>query len=282
MGLIDGTTLLRETHANDVSAAQWDLKCMPLEQLVKLRARTLDFVPGCSQGAHTAFLETLKEQLYLRLVQDNIHSDCPEDLPQGGKSNEQGYRTLGRRIALILGAIKLLRKKQPDSALPSWWAVGMEEQTWDGTKLVIVHTDTLAVTPFRGTAEQLATHAGEVCVIMDRSTASGPGCQLRWELAVVKTPQGFAELLERAELLHLSPQAIPQFLWENPVVAQLRQPEIFEGADAGEHVHTFCVSPEELRAARLAEAIELPPHRNVGARRNTITGFPGKNARFPG
>eukprot|EP00930_Biecheleria_cincta_P036684 TRINITY_DN25141_c0_g1_i1.p1 TRINITY_DN25141_c0_g1~~TRINITY_DN25141_c0_g1_i1.p1 ORF type:complete len:722 (+),score=122.35 TRINITY_DN25141_c0_g1_i1:68-2233(+) len=105
--LLGGTMPLRNMPANDVAAAQWDLRYLGLETLLELRVRHSDLVTESrSHEAHSSFLASLDRQLFEHLAWrlltvETLQSSAP--LP-----GKEVLQKLGLQFALVLGAAESL------------------------------------------------------------------------------------------------------------------------------------------------------------------------------
>lgn len=180
---------LKSSPAQDVSAAQSDLKYLTLPQLLAIRSQTLDFsTESQSHSAHNSFLETLDkymfEKLALRVVQGLDDPASPQS-PSGARSVNQKLYSMGLRVTLILGAIKEF--EEDECVLPICWADQVDPKLWDGMHLMLFHSGELWVRCFETQTTEFAELAGGPVTIIcyDGSSGQGPTRQLYWEVQPV-------------------------------------------------------------------------------------------------
>mmetsp|Transcript_28594 Transcript_28594/g.64459 ORF Transcript_28594/g.64459 Transcript_28594/m.64459 type:complete len:440 (-) Transcript_28594:150-1469(-) len=176
--LLQGALELKGCLESDVSAAQWDLRQLSLEQLLCLRVQNLDFHTASeSHSAHNNFLDALEAHLCERLAQRVLeHVATPSAL-----------RLLGRKFLLVLGAVALLREGWGTScgALPDNWALELEPSAWQGYCAVLFkprHLSALLV----GEAKDWVQAVGPgqvVAVVCDRTGGGTTNRRLQWEIS---------------------------------------------------------------------------------------------------
>uniref|UniRef100_A0A7S4VQB5 Uncharacterized protein n=1 Tax=Alexandrium monilatum TaxID=311494 RepID=A0A7S4VQB5_9DINO len=205
---------LQGSMPNDIASAQSDLRHLSLEQLLGVRARTLDFATESrTHDAHNSFLAILDRHLFERIASRHLRGGTAPRAPEL-------MQRLGVRLAIVLGARAVLlggshglevggeegggvegereaeqeqigRGDQPP--VPTCWALPLEDEGWDGVRLALFSTGDLQVDLLRGEEEQeiAAAAAGRpVAVVWDRSTGLGRDRVLHWEVAAVDPSSG--------------------------------------------------------------------------------------------
>lgn len=182
---------LKTLLEGDVSAAQSDVKHLRLEQLLTIRAGTLDWATESeTHSAHTCFLTSLDQVLFERLARHFLGSPALE--PSGKPSN--AFRALGVRLALVLGAQEVMASGQWHQAdsqerppLPRLWALGLNSADWPGFRAVVVHTGEFWAKLLAGNEADFveASSGNQIAVPVDRSTGEGKDRRLHWEINVI-------------------------------------------------------------------------------------------------
>lgn len=105
--LLADATPLRNMPANDVAAAQWDLRYLGLESLLELRIQNSDLVTESrSHESHCNFLAALDRQLFEHLARRLITA---ETLQSGASfPGKEVLHRLGLQFAMVLGAAETL------------------------------------------------------------------------------------------------------------------------------------------------------------------------------
>jgi len=187
--LLEGQLEVKGCLESDVSAAYMDLKHLSLEQLVAVRAQSVDPISESqSHSAHSNFLDSLDaylaEKLAGRLLREE--SAAPSHM-----------KILGRRLILALGARELLHEgwgssdSSDSSFLPDFWALELEAVAWHGHAAALFHADELWVELPGGSgpdrrAWPRATSAKSVAVVNDISAGAGRAKRLQWEITAVE------------------------------------------------------------------------------------------------
>lgn len=175
----------------DVSAAQPDLRHLSTEQLLTLRARTLDFsTDSDSHSAHRNFLFSLDSHLFEKLARQSLRKPTESSQP----ARPDSLRTLGIRMALVLGAVDVMAKGWNDNgvagaedggaSLPVCWAIKLDESDWPGCSAAVFHSRELWLEVVHDESHDFAKVASDsqVAVVTDRSIGSGIDRRLHWEI----------------------------------------------------------------------------------------------------
>jgi len=194
----------------DVSAAQSDLRYLSTQQLLAVRARTLDFsTDSDSHSAHRNFLFSLDSHLFEKVARQCLRGTAEAK----ATPRPERLRALGIRMALVLGAMDVLAKgwnEQDEAPLPSCWALKLDENDWKGCSAALFHSQELwlEVVPDEGPGLERLAPDNQVAVVTDRSVGTGMDRRLHWEIVALEpqTDDIIAELnrKEGAELEKLS------------------------------------------------------------------------------
>mmetsp|Transcript_119053 Transcript_119053/g.297053 ORF Transcript_119053/g.297053 Transcript_119053/m.297053 type:complete len:500 (+) Transcript_119053:77-1576(+) len=223
--LLSGELEFRASVANDVSAAQSDLRLLQLEHLLSLRSRTLDFATqSATHNAHNAFLNSMDKLLFERLAR-RLLADEEVPLPDPGPLFSLGFRAavvLGARLELLGAplsspsspssvasrrasglstdggsgpAIASALADQEEKGVPQCWVLPLQgDHQWpDGVdRTALLFTDTLRIRILEAAGAELnqATVAAvgpetKVAVIWDRSFGIGKDRMLHWEVSLM-------------------------------------------------------------------------------------------------
>lgn len=214
--LLGGRLEVKGCLESDISAAHMDLKHLTLEQLVSIRAESLDFLTSSeSHSTHNNFLDSVDGYLAERLVQHGLQGKA--------EAPASALRALGRRLVLVLGAGQLLRQGWGSSAggvgsrtgfssgtghLPHCWAVELDAALWPsggGHKAALFFAEPLQPSEQHGGSgnssssifrvelpgsnrEAWARAAGEgtkVAIACDSSWGTGKSRRLQWEICAL-------------------------------------------------------------------------------------------------
>ncbi|CAJ1378918.1 unnamed protein product [Effrenium voratum] len=169
--LLGGHVELKACPANDVAAAQGDLKKLGLRQLLALRILTKGF-PTTRVGAftvHSNFLAALSSELLAYQIAGDglLGSSC------SGRRLEQ----IGQRLVLCLGAAELLKEKCPPP--PAWWLTTLEEEDWPGSGFALVDICALTAQMLEGASADFEQCRGvNMAVVIDLGSAAS----INWEV----------------------------------------------------------------------------------------------------
>lgn len=160
--LLAGTRSLQSVTANDVTAAQCDLRQLSARQLLRLRVAHLEFTPsgsgsdvvGTLGGAHEVFMHSNDSLLFEKLGQQAASTLSLQPEPN--------FHSLGRQMVFYYAAARAVQS-------PEWWVL------WLGERRVFVH----------GSKLQLAdTFPAEGGVLeaddMSKADTLEPTGRLRW------------------------------------------------------------------------------------------------------
>lgn len=214
--LLGGRLEVKGCLESDISAAHMDLKHLTLEQLVSIRAESLDFLTSSeSHSTHNNFLDSVDGYLAERLVQHGLQGRA--------QAPAAALRALGRRLVLALGAGQLLRQGWGSSSaggagsrtglssgighLPHHWAVELDAALWPSGgahKAALFFAEPQPPSEQHGSSgssgdlfrvelpgsgrEAWARAAGEgneVAIACDSSWGIGKGRRLQWEICAV-------------------------------------------------------------------------------------------------
>lgn len=196
--LRDGVEL-KSCMDNDAAAAQADVKHLRTEQLLTIRAQTLDFLTSASSHvARSNFLEIVEKHLFEKLAQDLLRG-------LAAKPKKAVLHALGLRMTLTLGVVSLLASNWGEAGLdvpvlPELWAFGLEEADWpDRCKAALFNSRELWIEPLLGENPDFAMSSGghHVAVARERCVGEGQNRMLHWEIASLdpQTEDVLAELL---------------------------------------------------------------------------------------
>jgi hypothetical protein len=204
--LLNGEVELKSCMESDVCAAQADVKYLRVEQLLSIREHTLDLATESqSHSGRNSFLETTDKYLFSALA-----SRCL----QGGRppaAKMEPMHQLGLRIALIVGAVNLLKQgwglrttavAQECPQLPSHWAIRLKPQEWpEQFGCALLHVDEMRVYTLASGAPDVAAVVGgnPVAAVRDRTSGTGKDRMLHWEVLSLECKEGedFLTLLDR-------------------------------------------------------------------------------------
>eukprot|EP00747_Dinoflagellata_sp_TGD_P170032 gnl/TRDRNA2_/TRDRNA2_200518_c0_seq1.p1 gnl/TRDRNA2_/TRDRNA2_200518_c0~~gnl/TRDRNA2_/TRDRNA2_200518_c0_seq1.p1 ORF type:complete len:600 (+),score=86.80 gnl/TRDRNA2_/TRDRNA2_200518_c0_seq1:124-1923(+) len=187
--LLSGQIELQSSMANDVAAAQSDLKHLSLAQLLALRSRSLDFATESrSHDAHNNFLATLDRLLFERFARQRL---CDGNEPgQAIPKESDPFCKLGHQMLLVLGVARVLVADDgscEDAStvpLPRCWALTLD--AWSpGCSLALFDAEELKVQTIGD--EQSVVGNGMAAVVWDRSSGKGKDRVLNWEVSIVDT-----------------------------------------------------------------------------------------------
>eukprot|EP00930_Biecheleria_cincta_P052788 TRINITY_DN3806_c1_g1_i1.p1 TRINITY_DN3806_c1_g1~~TRINITY_DN3806_c1_g1_i1.p1 ORF type:complete len:858 (-),score=224.49 TRINITY_DN3806_c1_g1_i1:230-2803(-) len=211
--LLGGRLEVKGCLESDISAAHMDLKHLTLEQLVSIRAESLDFLTSSeSHSTHTNFLDSVDGYLAERLVQHGLQGTA--------QAPAAALRALGRRLVLALGAGQLLQQGWGSSSaggagsrtgcssgighLPNHWAVELDAAVWGGHKAALFFAEPqppwkqhsssgssggLFYVKLPGSSREAWSKAvgegNEVAIACDSSWGTGKGRRLQWEICAL-------------------------------------------------------------------------------------------------
>mmetsp|Transcript_21941 Transcript_21941/g.56164 ORF Transcript_21941/g.56164 Transcript_21941/m.56164 type:complete len:362 (+) Transcript_21941:1322-2407(+) len=178
---------LKSCCASDVSAAQHDLRFLDCDQLLTIRAGTLDFVTDSgSHSAHNNFLASLDNHLFGKLAQRcSRGAALAEPVP-----SEEALRSLSLQIALIAGATEALRidelQKSTGREVPKCWAVQLDPGQWSGSRVALFHSDELQVDVLPADAPDFVRSAAgsHIAVTQARTSFIGRDKRLHWRISL--------------------------------------------------------------------------------------------------
>jgi len=210
----------RSLLANDVLAAQGDLKHLKLEHLLLVRMGAMDFSTECrTHEAHANFLATLERNLFEQLAQrhlpgssaETVTSETDSELPR-----KQVLQRLGALLTLLVGTAGVLNAGHPlspnsgsgslelrsldegsagatDSTgcveVPELWLLPLGIDEWPGHRAVMISTGTdlwLRALAAREPSEVSALAVDRrVAVVSDRAQGTRRERQMRWDVDVL-------------------------------------------------------------------------------------------------
>ncbi|CAK9067809.1 unnamed protein product [Durusdinium trenchii] len=174
--LLEGHVELKACPANDVAAAQGDLKKLSLSQLLALRILTKDF-PTTSVGSlkvHGHFLAALSSELFQQLGARALGDEI---------ATRRRLEQIGQRLVLCLGAAELL-SSVAGPTLPQRWLSSIEEEDGSGSGLVLVDVCEHTAEVLEGTAGDFDPHRGvSIAVVID--LGSGSTSSVNWEVVTM-------------------------------------------------------------------------------------------------
>mmetsp|Transcript_17983 Transcript_17983/g.49946 ORF Transcript_17983/g.49946 Transcript_17983/m.49946 type:complete len:530 (+) Transcript_17983:70-1659(+) len=199
---------LKGACQNDVSAAQSDLCHLSVEQLISVRAQTLDFQTASeTHSAHCNFLVSvdnhLLEKFALRCLAGTAWASSPPLSPPSpsepqtatptstastARQRSELLRWLGVRMVLILGAAEVLagdstNASQPGDPPPARWAIRMNPGDWNDWQVAIFDIEQLRLDSLD--ALLVSGSGGPVAVVADRSVGDGRDRRLHWEVVAL-------------------------------------------------------------------------------------------------
>jgi len=173
--LLEGHVELKACPANDVAAAQGDLKKLSLSQLLALRILTKDF-PTTSVGSlkvHGHFLAALSSELFQKVGARALGEEM---------ATRKRLEQIGARLVLCLGAAELLAAADP--APPQRWLTALEEEDSTSSSYSYVLVDVCAHSAqiFEGATGDFDQYIGvNIAVVIDLGSASS----LNWEVVTM-------------------------------------------------------------------------------------------------
>eukprot|EP00913_Durusdinium_trenchii_P033149 g31033.t1 len=173
--LLEGHVELKACPANDVAAAQGDLKKLSLSQLLALRILTKDF-PTTSVGSlkvHGHFLAALSSELFQQLGARALGDEI---------ATRRRLEQIGQRLVLCLGAAELL-SSVAGPTLPQRWLSSIEEEDGSGSGLVLVDVCEHTAEVLEGTAGDFDPHRGVSIAVID--LGSGSTSSVNWEVVTM-------------------------------------------------------------------------------------------------
>lgn len=167
--LLEGHVELKACPANDVAAAQGDLKKLNLSQLLALRILTKDF-PTTSVGSlkvHGHFLAALSSELFQKVGARALGEEI---------ATRKRLEQIGARLVLCLGAAELLAGANP--APPCRWLTALEEED-SSSSFVLVDVCAHSAQIMEGVSGDFDQYRGiNIAVVIDLGSSSS----LNWEV----------------------------------------------------------------------------------------------------
>jgi len=202
--LLKGELELKVCPASDVSNAQPDLKHLSAEQLLAIRAPTLDFNSvSANFSAHHNFLSMLDSHLLEKLGRRHLRGSNAVKVA--------GYRFAGQKLVLVTGGVQVLRdgwdNNSPTASasrgdVPDCWAMELEHEEWPETPAIIVHTKELWVEAVHALPDELhekMLQGAQLVVVSDASAVAGNDRVLHWDLAILPADRDLVSELRRVD-----------------------------------------------------------------------------------
>jgi len=174
--LLEGHVELKACPANDVAAAQGDLKKLSLSQLLALRILTKDF-PTTSVGSlkvHGHFLAALSSELFQQVGARALGQAQAVQAPLASRKR---LEQIGYRLILCLGAAEILAGANPPP--PQRWLTALEEEDSSGASFVLVDVSAHSAEIMEGISGDFDRYARiSIAVVIDLGSSSS----LNWEV----------------------------------------------------------------------------------------------------
>lgn len=199
---------LKSSLESDVAAAQPDLRHLSMEQLLSIRAETLDFLTESEKhSAHNNFLNTLDHHLFEKLT---FHCLQRYDGNLTSHVTAEGLYKVGFRLGLMLGAVEMFRNGwdvpqgqtlEEFPSVPSCWVMRLDDQQSEGSSFAIFNTEKLWLKVMSSVLDfgEVVPSDERLAVVLDRSSGSGQTRTLHLEVSCLDTHGPAAEVAAEIE-----------------------------------------------------------------------------------
>jgi len=170
---------------SDVTNAQFDLRHLSLEQLLRIRINAIDFWSESeSHNAHVNFLNSVDQHLYEKLARrlasaDQQQHPIGKDASQGNPK-PAAWRELGRWALLITGAADCIVNQgwasgsaAGSALLPDEWVIALDVESWSA-RAALFSTRSLELRFLFGERPDYAAHANgaSLAVVLERTISA--------------------------------------------------------------------------------------------------------------